>query len=351
LPEALRGPLSIIVRTAGDATELTRQLLAPAHASNQEKHAIDLARVVANCVEVALIRAGNAVQLQTQLEAELPPIAANRLQVQRLVMNILTNALEAVGNHGVVCVGAHVEALDAGALAHFQHASAAQPGAFAILSISDTGPGIDAERLSRIFEPFETSKSAGRGLGLGIVLEIVRNYGGALRVRSHLGQGTRFDIAFPLATSVPAPQSATPARAHTRQFSGSLLLIDDDRLVSVAMARALSTLGFEITLAEDGTRGLATFMESERAFDIVVLDWLMPGLCGEQLFAELRRARPTLPIVLVSGFGPDRLPIGDAFTARVQKPFSLDELRETFRRLLSPRPQRCEPPMPPMTAA
>ena len=331
LPDALREPLSIIARSASDAAELTRHLLTPVQPEKCEGLSVDLARVVPSCIELLRNRAGESVDIRTQIGADLPLIAGDRLQVQRVVLNILGNAIEAVGERGVIAVQANLETLDEQALADFQHASTARPGAFVVLRIMDTGPGIAADKLGRIFEPFVTTKAAGRGLGLRIVLEIVGAYEGALRCCSQPGRGTRFDIAFPLATIAARNSTIRPKPARTP--GTSLLLIDDDRLVAAAMARALSRLEFEITTSEGGEHGLETFMAAEHLYDVVILDWLMPEMHGAKVFAELRRARPKLPIVLMSGFGAECLPRENEFTARVPKPVSLDKLQSAIRRV------------------
>jgi signal transduction histidine kinase/ActR/RegA family two-component response regulator len=339
VPESLRRPLSLIARTAGDAVGLSRQLLAPGQEHAAADGGVDLSQVVAGCVELMRTRAGKSVEIQTQLPAELPEIAAERLQVQRVVMNILTNAIEAMGDRGIIVVSAHVERLEAQALESFEHAFGARPGRFAILHIADTGPGMDAEEASGIFERFVTTKSAGRGLGLSIVRDIITACGGAIHLLSQPGQGTSFEIAFPLVHSAPQPEPSIE-QPEPQPIAASVLLIDDDQLLSSAVARALRSSGLEVTVAEDGRRGVATFVTAERAFDVVVLDWLLPGWSGEQVMLELRRVRPDLPIVLLSGFGMEA--IDDELVICMMKPASINDLRLAIRRAIAAGQRRSQ---------
>jgi PAS domain S-box-containing protein len=334
LPDALRQQLSLIARTARDAAELTRQLLKPGEPGTIS---VSLSHVVACCVELMRSRAGAAIDLQLHLDTALPPIAIQRLQLQRVVINILSNAIEAIGDRGAIVVRAELETLDAVALRRFRHVNEAQPGRYAILHIVDSGPGMEPETLQQIFDPFVTTKDTGCGLGLSNVRDIVRSCCGAIQVSTRLGHGTSFEIAFPLAPAQSEPPSASPSVESAPIPSASLLLIDDDHLVSSSVARALRMVGFEVAIAAGGANGIAMFTAAEREFDVVVLDWLMPRITGANVFEELRRLRPYLPIVFTSGIGAERMPRRDELTAWVQKPASPAELCAAIMRVLHAR--------------
>lgn len=334
LPDHCREGLAIILRTGIDASELTRQLLLMAGAARMETSSVCLKVVVSECVELLRARVAEGVQLDLQLADDLDPIAADRTHVLRVIMNLITNALEALDGLGTIVVRTRCDWLDAEQLARFQYADTAQPGEFVVLRVADTGPGIDAANLTRIFDPFFTTKFTGRGLGLAIALGIVRCHRGALRVSSSPGQGTAFDIAFPICTRAQVPERASELSEQRWTGSGSVLLIDDDDTVRRVVAKLFEALGFRVTSASGGREGLALFESAKPGFDLVALDWMMPELPGDKVLAALRRLRPDVPVIMISGYSAEDLPSLPEPVVRVQKPMTLTQLREAIRTAL-----------------
>jgi PAS domain S-box-containing protein len=335
LPEDWREPLSRIKRAGRAASDLTRQLLVFAGRGKLSTCAVSVPHVVAESIEQLRPRLVGGIQLRTQITVSVPSIEADRGQIQQVVTSLVTNAIEAVGERGVIVIETRAERLDAARLSKFQHRLSAEPGLYTMLRVQDSGPGIEPACLSRIFDPFFTTKFTGRGLGLATVLGVVQGHHGALRVQSTPGEGTSFELAFPAGAVAKESEHPAPLRETEWVGSGTVLLIDDDEDVRAVVARLLTSLGFEVTSANGGEHGLDLFRRSVRRFDLVVLDWLMPGISGEQVLKELRALDPALPVVLISGYSAEDLAIADERLVRVQKPMTLAQLREAARMVLS----------------
>jgi PAS domain S-box-containing protein len=335
LPDDWREPLERIKRAGRSASELTRQLLVFAGRGKLNTSAVSLPHMVAESLEQLRTRVSSTVQLRTQITMDVPWLDADRGQIHQLVMNLVTNAIEASDEQGVIVVETRAERLDAHGLEQFQHRNGAAPGQFAVLRVQDSGPGIDPVSMARIFDPFYTTKFTGRGLGLSTVLGVVQGHRGALRVYSNPCGGTTFEVALPASTE-PRQVSERPRSAREAQWTGrgTVLLIDDDDDVRSVVARMLGAIGFDVTEASGGRLGVELFERSETGFDLVVLDWLMPDFSGEQVLNELRALDPTLAVVLISGYSAAELAPEDERLVRVQKPMTLARMRDAVRTVL-----------------
>jgi CheY-like chemotaxis protein len=198
------------------------------------------------------------------------------------------------------------------------------------------------ETLARIFEPFFTTKFTGRGLGLAAVLGIVRSHRGALKVTSRLGDGSTFIMALPIVARSSDVDRTPPVLAQTSSLHGTVLVVDDEDAVRRTVSRVLKVLGCEVLLAEDGTVAVECLRDFRRPIDLVLLDLTMPILDGVQTLRELRRMRPELPVILMSGFaeahalakfGEHRL------SGFLQKPFTIDELQRRVTSAFAERPK------------
>jgi two-component system cell cycle sensor histidine kinase/response regulator CckA len=277
------------------------------------------------------------IDLRAHLDAQEHWINADTGQVHQVVANLVTNALEALGdNAGSVVVSTRVEQLDEPALAGFPHASRAKPGTFVLLEVEDSGMGIDAALLSRIFEPFFSSKFTGRGLGLASVRGIVRSHHAALRMWSVPGRGSRFEIAWPVAPVDIVPIAARPPVTPRWKGWGQLLLVDDDPIVRDVLACQLEQLGFAVTRVSSGSAAIDLFRSEPSRFRLAVVDRTMPDLSGDRLIELLHELDPALPVALVSGYsasGP--VPDGER-VAFVAKPMTLSDLQRALSQLLDP---------------
>lgn len=340
IPASWRESLSLIKRAGSNASELTRRLLVFAGHGELRMSAVHLPQVVSSTVELMRGSLASGIELTTDIDDDLPAIDGDASQVQQVVTNLVTNAAEAISGRGYVSIRARVQVLDEAALAAFRQRKGARPGSFVILQVQDSGSGMDGETLTRIFDPFFSTKFTGRGLGLSSVLGIVQGHGGALGVQTRAGTGTRVEVAFRCAEQAPiGPAPVTPVD-ESWMGQGPLLVIDDDDSVRRMLTMMLKRLGFEVTAANGGRAGLEAFMHHEPPFRAVVLDWLMPGMPGEQVLRELRALQPTLPVLLVSGYSAQEfVPSDDAYLGRLQKPMSLQQLRDALRMILDDAPR------------
>jgi CheY-like chemotaxis protein len=201
---------------------------------------------------------------------------------------------------------------------------------------------MDAETRSKIFEPFFTTKFTGRGLGLAAVHGIVRGHRGALKVYSEVGRGTTFKLLFPCAEGVVSPTAATitdhhqPWRGH-----GTILVVDDEESVRSISAQMLRKLGFDVVLASDGREALEVFRTNPSVFDLVLMDLTMPHLDGRETFAELRRMRDDVRVVLMSGFNEQEAISqfsGTGLVGFLQKPFDIKSISAVMERVVKTAP-------------
>jgi two-component system, cell cycle sensor histidine kinase and response regulator CckA len=340
LEPTVREGLVTIKDAAHDATDLTRKLLVYAGRGQVTLELVQLDDLVRECVRLLRATAPRGVVLRAELGARDHWINADAGQVRQVIVNLVTNAIEAHGaDSGRVVVRTRVEAFDAQALARSFLRTSATPGRFAVLEVEDTGAGIGAEQLSRIFEPFYTSKSTGRGLGLASVRGIVRGHDAGLSVRSAPGQGSTFQIIWSLADAPSASKMSVLPRSAPWRGSGRALLVDDDPNVRAALVRQLELVGFEVTEADSGERAMELFRSEPSTFRLAVVDRTMPRLSGDRLIELLHEIEPRLPVVLVSGYsamGPVPASPRVAFLA---KPMTVQALRDVLSNLLAAEAQ------------
>ena len=214
-----------------------------------------------------------------------------------------------------------------------------EPGDYAVLSVIDTGIGMDAVTRSRIFEPFFTTKERGRGTGLGLstVYGIVQQSGGAIDVQSEPGRGSRFSAYFHRVTDAPeVPNDPMPAEQSLRGH-GAVLLVEDETMVRELLVETLTGAGFQVTAAAQGQEALRLLSENHVAVDILVTDVVMPGLTGPELAARVLEQRPGIPVLYISGYTADELgPRGplEPWESFLQKPFSPSSLVRKLRTAL-----------------
>jgi len=247
------------------------------------------------------------------------------------VMNLVINGGEALGDGpGTVTVKTGEMSADSEWIRDAQIVPDTWEGDYVFLEVSDTGCGMSPETLSRIFEPFFTTKFTGRGLGLAAVLGIVRSHRGALKVTSEVGRGSTFVMALPIVASSSDVDRTPPVQTETPMLHGTVLVVDDEASVRRTVGRVLEVLGCKVLLAEDGTVAVECVREFTKPIDLVILDLTMPILDGVQTLRELRRMRPKLPVILMSGFAEAHAlaKFGEHRLAGfLQKPFTIDEVQ------------------------
>ncbi len=346
VPTAGSGATAIeqAVQAARRASDLTRQMLAYSGKGRFEIARVDLNALVQE--NVGLFR--SAVARTTTLEVSLsdmdPAIDADPGQAQQVIMNLITNAAEALGGRpGTVTVATGVRECGADCLAASRLSEKPAPGRFAYVEVRDTGCGMDRETLDRVFDPFFTTKFTGRGLGMSVVIGIVRGHKGAILIDSTPGRGSLVTVLLPVSTLSAADgrgAHAAATRIDPVPTQGLILVVDDEDVVRRPCIEYLTHRGFAAAGASGGAAALDLFAARAGEIACVVLDLTMPGLSGAAVFAELARLRPGLPVILSSGFSEDAAfqDFGELRPAGfLQKPFRLEALVREITRVLRER--------------
>lgn len=309
-PEA-RDELTTVRHAAERARDLTGQLLAFARRQPVALVPLDLGGLVERADRLLRRLVGPTATLRTTLGADAW-VRADAAQLEQVLVNLVVNARDASPN-GVIAIAV---AVDEDAVT---------------LSVADQGAGMDAATAARVFDPFFTTKARGTGLGLASAYGVVRQHGGTIAVETAPGAGSRFQVRLP---RVPAPPSAAPARAKPTapEGRGTLLVVDDEELVRDITRRTLQTLGYTVLAADGGAQALAVAAAFPGPFVAVVCDVAMPGQAGPEVVAALRRTRPDLPALFVSGYaaeGPTIEAIPNA--AFLAKPYTRRDLEAKLR--------------------
>ena len=278
------------------------------------------------------------IAMALDLDLRTPPWAlADKAQIAQMVLNLVVNAEEALaGKGGTIRLASGHTQLDEDTLRGLLGTPSTLPGEFVYFQVEDDGPGTTQETLSRMFDPFFSTKAVGRGLGLASTLGTVRSHHGALEVRTAPGQGARFTIYIPrhiiprhIAASDPP---ILPSPAQEFGHAGRLaLLVDDNDAVRLVHRQMLEHLGFGVL---DRPEDLTETLAGRALIDIAVIDLTMPGLSGEKLVRQLQQIQPDLPIILVSGYTASTTATGRV--AFLQKPFAIEDLAQVSARVLEP---------------
>jgi PAS domain S-box-containing protein len=325
------------------AADLCKQMLAYSGRGRFVVQRLNLNRLIEDTIDLLKLSISKQSILRFNLHPSLPAIEADATQMRQVIMNLVINASEAIGEKsGVISLNTGLTRVDKDYLGGTILAPELPEGSYVYFEVSDTGCGMNAATQARIFEPFFTTKFAGRGLGLAAVLGIVRGHKGAMKIYSEPGRGTTFKLLFPCATgteeAIAGPTTAPAAwRGH-----GCVLVVDDEETVRTTAALMLKRVGFDVALASDGREAVEIFAKTPGRFDLVLMDLTMPHMDGEEAFTELRRLRPDVRVVLMSGFNQQEAVArftGKGLASFLQKPFPLDGLTAVLKRVLPPENQ------------
>jgi PAS domain S-box-containing protein len=331
------------VKSAERAALLTRQLLAYAGKGRFVTESIDLSALVREISTLIQTSIPRKVEVRLDLADDLPAVEGDAGQIQQVIMNLIINGAEAIGeNVGLlVCTTAVQTVDDAGPQITDTEGQHIGPGRYVVLDARDSGSGIDAATLPRIFDPFFTTKFTGRGLGLAAVSGIVRGHRGAITVQSSPGKGSRFSVYFPAAGHSDAPH---PGRATNQLYedgSGLVLIVDDEEAVRSTARNTLQRRGYRTIEAKDGREAVEIFGKFAPETALVLLDLTMPFMNGEEVLEKFKGIAPSVPVVLSSGFNQVeavRRFTGKGLAGFIQKPYTSSALAETVKRLISEKP-------------
>jgi two-component system cell cycle sensor histidine kinase/response regulator CckA len=334
----VRGYMENIEKICLQAADLCKQMLAYSGRGHFIIQEIDLNILVGEMTQLLKISIAKKVVLKFDLADNLPSIKADAAQIRQVLMNLIINASEAIGEQsGVISIRTGVMRADTSYLSETYLSPELPEGDYAYLEVADSGCGMSAATKAKIFDPFYTTKFTGRGLGLAAVLGIVRGHNGSLKVYSELGRGTTFKLLIPCST-VSAPLSEqTKSLSEKWRGTGTILVVDDEESVRTIAARMLELFGFSTILANDGRQGVEAFRANKDKIAAVILDMTMPHLNGEEAFREIRRINSDARVLLVSGYNEqdatDRF-AGKGLDGFLQKPFKPDDLRDKLRAIL-----------------
>ncbi len=334
-----RANLHEIATAARRAADLCRQMLAYSGRAPFASERVDVADLLDEMLHLLKASISKKAVLRLHAERGLPRIQADPSQIRQVVMNLIVNASEAIGDRsGVIALSAGATRCDEEYLRATELATDLTPGTYVHVEVTDTGCGLTPEVRGRIFEPFFTTKFSGRGLGLAAVLGIVRAHRGAIKVYSEPGKGTTFRLLFPAVDSVDGMavggerKTGASWRGH-----GTILLADDEESLRALGARMLERLGFSVVTAADGRQAVELYRQRREEIALVVLDLTMPHLDGIEALAELRRVDPGVRVVLASGYSEEDVTsrfTGQSVEGVLQKPYTLGRMRELLSGLL-----------------
>lgn len=332
-----------IESAASRAADLCRQMLAYAGKSQLVQSRVNLWLLVDEIVKMLQSAIKKNVSIDLDLKRDVPEIIADSTQIQQIIMNLIINAAEAIGDDN----GAIKVALAKSAITDDQpqtdfFGNSILAGRYACLTVADNGCGMEPETQKRIFEPFYTTKFTGRGLGMSAILGIIKSHNGALQLTSQAGVGTTFKVYLPLQetaeTEVDLPSEA--ACASSADKGDTVLLVDDEESLRTIGMALLNAIDYEVITAANGREAVEIFRQRGDSIDLVMLDLIMPEMGGLEAYHKLRQISATVPVVICSGYGAGEVAdaIRDDQQARfAQKPYTPKDLKKLFQELIKPQ--------------
>ncbi|MCR4316701.1 MAG: PAS domain-containing protein [Planctomycetes bacterium] len=336
-----------IVKASRRASELTRQMLAYSGKGKFVVTSLDLRTLVQEMTHLLRVSISKKASIEFSFAEELPLIEGDATQLRQVVMNLITNAAEAIGDaDGTIVLTVDSLHCDRAYLSNCEHSlqvgadDELPEGIYVFIEVSDSGCGMEDEVRSRVFDPFFSTKFAGRGLGMSAVSGIVRGHRGAIRIVSAPGSGSSFRVLFPES----ANQNATieheilEAPPDDWKCSGTILIVDDEESVRRLASQMAEKLGLEVVVANNGRDALGIYVERRDSISLVLLDMTMPGMDGEETFRELRKLDPGVKVILSSGYNEQDARskfAGPGSFAFVHKPYTYSELGAAIKTALS----------------
>ena len=333
----LHESLQAIHTAAYRAAQLSRQILGYSGRANFVVGLVDLSKLARETGEMVAAAAPRNVALRYDLIADPPPIRADATQIRQVLMNLLSNAVEAIGGErGVVSIGTGSMVCRGEYLREILLGQDLPEGTYAFLEVADDGHGMSAATVTNIFDPFFTSRFPGRGLGLSAVLGIVRGNNGAIAVESKPGVGTSVRVLFPGADVAVMPQTVSARPRGEWRASGTVLVVDDEVVERASLGKMLERFGFSVLQAKDGRAGANLLREHSDEIRCVIMDLALPKVDGAPAFEALSKLQPQLPVILVSGHSERVLAgrLGEVKPAAfIEKPIDPAELRARLQEI------------------
>ena len=329
--------LQQIISSAGRAKDLVKQILAFSRQSTFRFRPLDLNQKVEDLVQMLVHMIPKDISIKLDISAQLAPINGDAGQLELVMMNLATNARDAMPEGGQLVIATKDVLLDQAFCRQYLEVP---PGAYVLLSIADSGQGMDESTLERMYDPFFTTKGVGKGTGLGLstVHGIVKSHGGHVFCQSHPGQGTTFDIYLPALLQGGQDQKVEDDPGEEESGAGRrILLVDDEATLRTVGARVLRAAGYQVLTAAGGEEAMRVFVQNGQPPDLVILDLGMPGMGGLKCLRAMLESHPLAKVLIASGYDADAQ-VKDALqggaAGYVAKPFKRRELLATIRSLL-----------------
>lgn len=343
---SVRENLTEIRQATMRAAELCKQMLAYSGRSRLVIRNLNLTDLVKEMAHMIERSASGKVTLRYACADGLPMVKADATQMRQIIMNLVVNASEAIGElDGTVNITTGVMHCDRSYLQEMYLDDDLREGAYAYLEVADTGCGMTPEVKARVFDPFFSTKFTGRGLGLAAVFGIVRGHKGAIRVQSELGRGSAFRILLPVAESDAGVSLENCPCSATWRGSGTILLADDEESVRTVVRRMLERLGYSVVCATHGQEAVRLYQErldqpdTAQRIHAVLLDLTMPHMDGGEAFRELQKMDPNVKVIMASGYSQQDVTqrfTGKGLAGFIQKPYTFNALIEAVRKLSQP---------------
>ncbi len=316
---------------------LTSQLLGFAQKGRYEVKPVDLTAIIKETAET-IARERQGLHFSFDFSRNLSSIEADTGQIEQIFMNLFVNAADAMPLGGKIVIRAENTVIQTMMGFPFP----IKPGRYILLTITDTGIGMDDATRERIFEPFFTTKEMGRGTGLGLasVYGIVKGHEGYIDVQSRPGMGTTFHIFFPISRQPVATKKKTAVKQIMEGSETVLFVDDEDEIISVSKA-LLEVMGYQVLTARNGYEALEIYLKHKNEIDIVILDMIMPGMNGAEVYERLKRINADVRIVLLSAYSRDREAttiLANRCDGFIQKPFKIHDLSRSIRQAMDDSP-------------
>ncbi len=333
-----RENLASIEEAAQRAADLSRQMLAYSGKGHFLLEIIELGELVTEMIHMLEVSISKKVMLRLNLTSDLPPVEVDATQIRQVLMNLVINASEAIGdNNGVIAITTGTIQCDSSYLSSFWLNDGLPEGLYVFIEVADTGCGMDSETIGKIFDPFFTTKFTGRGLGMAAVMGIVRGHHGAIKIYSEPGRGTTFKMLLPAAEGCADKKKRQSAENQLWQGTGLILIVDDEEPILKLGKEMLNLLGFEVLTASNGIQALKIFKKHSQEIKLVLLDMTMPQMDGEETFRELRRIKSDVRVVISSGYNEQDVSqrfLGKRLAGFIQKPYTLGALSDAIKKTL-----------------
>jgi len=319
--------------------EIVRQLMIYAGQESEVLELVDVSEIVEDMLELLKVSISKHAAVETDLGRNLPAVRANPGQLRQVVMNLITNASEAIGDRdGAIHVT--TRRVTVGRDSPAVTSERLPEGDYLQMAVSDTGRGMTAETQARVFDPFFTTKRAGHGLGLAVVQGIVRSLGGAIHLVSAPGKGTTFQTLLPCAEQPPQATRSTASRAEEethRSRKATILVVEDENLLRLATSKMLQKNGFSVIEASDGSTALDLIRAHKDDIDVLLLDITLPGASSREVLEEAKRQKPDMTVIVTSAYneGMAATSLAGSVERFIRKPYRLADLMDMIREILS----------------